>query len=130
MSDVWSVMEDGSDLVAWAEPNTIVLNDERCEVAVLRALDSRSEPALARSADVLTSVESQLRPSDPRRLASPLIDAMVSNRRESRRHCDRCRGAKPSAWLWVPCGASVAELAVCSHCRQTLDESFSVLVWR
>jgi len=116
-------VRDGHDLVRWAEPNTIALEDEWVEQAVLAALGT---PTPADSMGV-----PMLRPCDPDRSATPLLDVLVDGRREHRSHCDRCQSnAKPVHRLWVPAGASVAELVCCFFCRDVLNDVFSGLVWR
>ncbi|MCW2767951.1 MAG: hypothetical protein JWO11_3910 [Nocardioides sp.] len=117
-------MRDGAALARWAEPNTIALNDERVERAVLDSFSTRSEPGCAVGVPML-------RPGDPDRLAVPLLDAIVAGTREFRAKCDRCHGrARPNHRLWVPAGATVAELVCCWLCRDVLNDVFSDLVWR
>jgi hypothetical protein len=116
-------IRDGQDLVRWAEPNTIALEDEWVEYAVLAALGTPTPPDS-------TGVP-MLRSCDPERTAVPLLDVVVSDRREYRKFCDRCpSNGQPNHRLWIPSGASVAELVCCWHCRRVLDYEFSGLVWR
>jgi hypothetical protein len=118
-----NAMRDGGDLVRWAEPNTIALEDEWVEHAVLTALGGPTPPD---SAGVPL-----LRSCDPDRTARPLLDVLVDGKREYRKHCDRCStNAQPNHRLWVPSGASAVELVCCNHCRRVLSFEFSGLVWR
>lgn len=114
-------MQDSRDLVAWAKPNTLVLNDQRAEAAVLNSLSNRGSA----EAD-----QPYLRPCG-KRDPLPLIEAMVGDQHNRAGSCDRCGGARAEHRIWVPCGESVSELACCGHCRRTLDTSCgNVLVWR
>lgn len=124
MSVLMGAMRDAEELVRWAEPNTIALNDERVEVAVLRALSNRSKSGAEFGVPML-------RPCDPDRPATPLLDVLVSDLREFRSCCDRCKSkARPDYRLWIPAGAAVAELACCWFCRDVLNDTFTGLTWR
>lgn len=124
MSKLVDAMRDGAALVRWAEPNTIVLNDQKAERAVLRSFSTSSEPGTEMGVPML-------RPCDPDRPAIPLWDALMDNHREYRASCDRCgSNVVPEHRLWVPSGATVAELACCWFCRRVLDAAYSGLVWR
>lgn len=122
-------VRDGGQLVRWAEPNTIALNDERVEEAVLRCFS-------ARPVDGDDHGVPMLRPCDPDRAAVPLLDAVRDYRPEFRPTCDRCGSTatqiknEPDHRLWIPSGATVAELVVCWFCHDVLNDEYADLVWR
>lgn len=121
---IMDAVRDGHDLVRWAEPNTIALNDEGVEGAVLCALSAPSGTGVDMGVPML-------RPCDPDRPAMPLLDAIVGDLHEFRSCCDRCKSnARPIHRLWIPAGASVAELVCCWFCHDVLNDAFSGLVWR
>ena len=121
---IMNAIRDAEELVRWAEPNTIALNDEGVEGAVLCALSTPSASGVEMGVPML-------RPCDPDRPAVPLLDVLVGDLQEFRSCCDRCKSkSRPEYRLWIPAGATVAELVCCWHCRNVLDDAFSGLVWR
>lgn len=117
-------IRDAEALVRWARPNSIALEDERVEQAVLASFTTREEPGCPVGVPML-------RPCDPERLAVPLLDVLINGTREYRGHCDRCHSpARKNHRLWIIAGATVAELACCWFCRGVLNDITADLVWR
>ncbi|HET7327657.1 MAG TPA: hypothetical protein VFJ14_10295 [Nocardioidaceae bacterium] len=122
---------DGDDLVAWAEPNTVVLDDPDCDAAVRRALSGPTPDDLAYGVPLLRFADTSVP-------AIPLVQAVIMDARIAPTACDRCQVARPvevAAYdrLLVPCGASVVALHLCWTCKAHLDFAWSdapsSLVW-
>jgi hypothetical protein len=121
---------DGDDLVAWAEPNLVALNDERCDAAVRRALSGPTPDDLAYGVPLLRFADTDVP-------AIPLVQAVIMDARHAPTACDRCQSwnsptMPPLTRLLVPCGASVAALHLCWACKANLDHEWSTgstLVW-
>jgi hypothetical protein len=123
---ILSAVQDGHDLVAWAEPNTAVVADERTEAVLLTALGQPVAAEIAMGVPLLLFANTDIE-------AVPLVYGLVSNFAGSRRQqcCDRCRGRQnlDMPQLLVPMEGSAVVLNLCVHCRHTLDSSFPGLVW-
>lgn len=120
-----AAIEDVQRLAPWAQGNRDAIADERVEGAVLRGLGGPVAPDLAVGTPLLRYANTDLP-------ALPLIEALIENVRHDHRACDRCNTHRLSVLdsLWVLCGASVVEVAVCWHCRIELDPYRNRLVWR
>ncbi len=119
MATIESAMRDGTDLVAWAEPNTVALNDERVEAAVLRGLSTPVPPELAMGVPLLLHADTAVPPV-------PLIEAVMDDTRHAATSCDLCDNTERSvSRLLVPCGASAVAVHACFVCRATLDRTLS-----
>lgn len=119
-----AAIRDGGELVRWAEPNILALEDERVEAAVLRALTGPVPEDYAVGVPLL-------RFPDRHVPDVPLVDAIIDDMRQNAHACDLCNGqAVRTARLLVPAGASVVAINCCSHCRGILQDVFACgLVW-
>ncbi len=122
-----AAVQDGEDLVDWAEPNLLALNDEPLDAAARGGLYA-TLPEEYVGSPLLHFAH------DPEWEPIPLMEALVTDftERYRRNDCDRCLGAgqAPADQLWVPMGASVVVVHCCESCRTTLDADYSGLVWR
>jgi hypothetical protein len=119
-----AAIRDGGELVRWAEPNTIALEDERIDALVQRALRSSVPPECAVGVPLLRFANSAVPDV-------PLLDAIVDDRRHNSPVCDRCNTrVHKTDRLLVPAGASVVAIHCCSLCRGILQDVFACcLVW-
>lgn len=129
-ADYIASASNGDDLVAWSEPNTAALADERTEAAVLRALGGPTPEDLAYGVPLLRFADHSIP-------AIPLVQAVIMDVRHSPTTCDRCdvnERWRTFTRLLVPCGASVVALHICEVCKSHLDQPWvgaapSSLVW-
>ena len=125
MATLTSAMRDGADLVAWAEPNTVALNDERVEAAVLRGLSTPVPPEFALGVPLLLHASTDVPPI-------PLIEAVMEDTRHDATTCDLCGAeGRSNSRLLVPSGASAVAVYCCFVCRATLDRTLAraSVVW-
>ena len=123
---ILAAVQDGHDLVQWAEPNTAVFADERTETVCLAALGQPVPAEIAMGVPLLLFANTDIEPV-------PLVYGLVSNFAGTRRQrsCDRCHGRQnlDIPQLLVPMQGSAVVLNVCVHCRHVLDRDFPGLVW-
>lgn len=119
-----AAIRDGGELVRWAEPNALALEDGRVEALVLQALSGPVPDDYAVGVPLLRF------PSDAPDV--PLLDAIVDDKHHDAGTCDRCgaRALHQTKRLLVPAGASVVAIHCCVHCRGVLQDVFACgLVW-
>lgn len=126
-----AAFQDVEGMVPWAEPNWIANNDDRLSAAVERGLGGTVAPDVPAATPLLRFANVELP-------AMSLLDAVLDPPQLANRRCDRCpRRFTVTGLLWVPCGDSVVEVAVCWKCRCYLDRQtvspyreVSTFVWR
>lgn len=119
-----AAIRDGGELMKWAEQNTIALEDDRIEAAVLRALGGPVPDEYAVGVPLLRFPSTDVPDV-------PLLDAIINDKRHNCASCDRCgRRAVRTSRLLIPSGASVVAVHCCPHCRGVLQDVFDCgLVW-
>lgn len=120
-----AAIRDGGELVKWAAPNEIAVEDERIDALVQQALRGGPVPDDYAIGVPLLCFANRDVPD------VPLVDAIVDDKRHNARTCDRCDShAVRTARLLVPAGASVVAVHCCSHCRGVLQDVFACgLLW-
>ncbi|ROR89327.1 hypothetical protein [Nocardioides aurantiacus] len=116
---------DGDRLIAWAEPNTVALNDERVDTIVRATLATPIPDDLAMGVPLLLHADATVPPM-------PLMDAIVQDRRHNATVCDVCGDKRRSrSRLLIPCGESAVAVHFCWLCRALLDRPIArtSVVW-
>lgn len=121
-----SAVDEAERLVPWIEPNTVALQWEPLEEAVLRALDTPVPAHLNQGLPLLRFANGDA----PIPLLEALIDNVVDSSRDGRsrrpRTTIRCDVfgspmTEPNT-LWVPCGASVVQVTMRNFARGLLED--------
>jgi len=124
----------GDDLVRWAEPNNLAMNDPALEAAALGGLHATVPDEYTFGEDGLNVVPLLYFACDPDWEPIPLVDGVVTDFAAEHRRwaCDRCLAdpTPPGDQLWMPMGESVVVVHCCPACRASLDADYSGLVWR